>query len=278
MTELDLINEMESQQAWSKARRKAAIQRVLCAIQDCSFDLIPFEEARQLLHLNQKICRGLQEIELDKIRGSVGRYQDFTSAFLPRREHMRQRWQRVRSAKATKGLPPVDLYKLGQVYFVVDGNHRVSIARMEGDETIEAYVCEYISIIGLSGGMEMDEEICNAEYAEFLGRTKLHPEEAIVFTVPGQYIDIECQIESIRQFQEKDRGETVSIDEAATLWYQETYSPIIQEIRDSRVIELFSSRTEADLFMWMWRREPELQAYCTQNSNLENGNSSFNRS
>lgn len=74
MASLDLINEMDSQQAWSKACRSIVVQKVLCAIQECSMDLIPFEEARQLLHLNQKICRGLQEIELDKIRGSVGRY------------------------------------------------------------------------------------------------------------------------------------------------------------------------------------------------------------
>ena len=73
MASFDLIDEMDSQQAWSKARRSVVVQRVLCAIQDCSLDLIPFEEARQLLHLNQKICRGLQEIELDKIRGGVGR-------------------------------------------------------------------------------------------------------------------------------------------------------------------------------------------------------------
>jgi hypothetical protein len=75
-------------------------------------DLIPFEEARELLHLNQKICRGLKQIELDKIRGSVGRYQDFTSAFLPRRDNLRQRWQGVWSAKTTKGLPPIELYKV----------------------------------------------------------------------------------------------------------------------------------------------------------------------
>ena len=157
MSSLDLINEMESQQAWSKARRGIVVQRVLCAIQDCSLDLIPFEEARQLLHLNQKICRGLQEIELDKIRGSVGRYHDFTSAFLPRRDNLRQRWQRVWSARATKGLPPVELFKVGQAYFVSDGNHRVSIARMEGQETIDAYVYEYINPLELSGEADLDE-------------------------------------------------------------------------------------------------------------------------
>ena len=276
MASLDINNEMESQQAWSKARRNVIVQRVLCAIQGCSIDLIPFEEARELLHLNQKICRGLQEIELDKIRGSVGRYHDFTSAFLPRRDNLRQRWQRVRSARATKGLPPIELYKVGQAYFVTDGNHRVSIARMEGEETIDAYVCEYISPLELSGEADLDEVLCKAEYAEFLSKTKLRPEEEIVFSVPGRYMEIECQIRSVQQSLENDRSEPVSYDEASAIWYQEIYSPTVREIQASDVIDRFPGRTVADLFIWMWRREPELQIYCAETLNSENENAPLN--
>ena len=269
MSSLDIADEMESQQAWSKARRNVIVQKVLCAIQGCSLDLIPFEDARQLLHLNQKVCLGLQEIELEKIRGSVGRYNDFTSAFLPRRDNLRQRWQRVRSAKTIKGLPPVELYKVGQAYFVADGNHRVSIARSEGDKIIEAYVCEYISPIELSAEADLDEVLSKAEYAEFLSRTQLQPEQEIVFTVPGRYMEIECQIQSVQQSLEKERGETVPYNEAAELWYREIYSPTAQGIRESGAIARFPGRTEADLFIWMWRKEPELQIHCAQTSDSE---------
>jgi hypothetical protein len=274
MASLDVINEMDSEQAWSKARRGVIVQRVLCAIQGCSVELIPFEEARKLLHLNQKICRGLQEIELDKIRGSVGRYQDFTSAFLPRRVNLRDRWQRVWSADVSKGLPPIELYKVGEAYFVSDGNHRVSIAKTEGRETIEAYVCEYISPIELSSEADLDEVLSKAEYAEFLGRTQLRPEQEIVFTVPGQYMEIECQIRSVQQSMEKERDEPVSYEQAAAQWYREIYSPTIQEIRESGAMERFPGRTEADLFVWMWRREPDLQIYCEPTSNSEDENES----
>jgi hypothetical protein len=274
MASLDVINEMDSEQAWSKARRGVIVQRVLCAIQGCSVELIPFEEARKLLHLNQKICRGLQEIELDKIRGSVGRYQDFTSAFLPRRVNLRDRWQRVWSADVSKGLPPIELYKVGEAYFVSDGNHRVSIAKTEGRETIEAYVCEYISPIELSSEADLDEVLSKAEYAEFLGRTQLRPEQEIVFTVPGQYMEIECQIRSVQQSMEKERDEPVSYEQAAAQWYREIYSPTIQEIRESGAMERFPGRTEADLFVWMWRREPDLQIYCEPTSNSEDENAS----
>jgi hypothetical protein len=262
MAYVDLADEMESQRAWSKARRGVVVQEVLCAIQGCSPDLIPFEKARELLHLNQRICRGLQEIELEKIRGSVGRYHDFTSAFLPRRGNLRQRWQRVRSARFTTGLPPIELYKVGQAYFVSDGNRRVSIARQEGMDTIDAYVCEYITPLGLSGEADLDEVLCKAEYAELLRRTKLRPEQEIVFTVPGRYMEIECQIQSIQRSLENDRGEAVAHDEAAALWYREIYSPTVQEIRESGVIDRFPGRTVADMFIWMWRREADLQIYC----------------
>jgi hypothetical protein len=239
-------------------------------------DLIPFEEARELLHLNQKICRGLKQIELDKIRGSVGRYQDFTSAFLPRRDNLRQRWQGVWSAKTTKGLPPIELYKVGQAYFVTDGNHRVSIARTAGEKTIDAYVCEYISPMELSGEADLDEVLCKAEYGEFLRKTQLQPEKEILFTVLGRYMEIECQIRSIQQSLENERREPVSFDEAAALWYQEIYSPTIREIEESGLMERFPERTEADLFIWMWQREPELQVYCGETPNSEKEIASLN--
>ncbi len=275
MAGLDLINEMESQQAWSEARRNVVVQRVLCAIQECSLDLIPFEEARQLLHLNQKICRGLEEIELDKIRGSVGRYHDFTSAFLPRRDNLRQRWQRVKAVVFTQGIPPIEVYQVGDAYFVIDGNHRVSIARQEGMKTIEAYVCEFVTPMGLSAEADLDEVLIKSEYAEFIRRTHLQPEQEIVFTVPGRYMEIECQIRSVQQSLENDRSEPVSYYEAAALWYREIYSPTVREIRESGAIERFPGRTVADLFIWMWRREPELQIYCAQTPNSEDVKAPF---
>ena len=133
-----------SQVSWSCARRSVLIQKVVCAIKNCSVDLIPFEEVRTRLHLNQKLYRGVQEIKLERIRGSVGRCRDFTSTFLPRSGHLCQRWQRVRTGIMLHGMPPIEVYQVGDDYFVVDGNHRVSIARQEGWKTIEAYVYEFI--------------------------------------------------------------------------------------------------------------------------------------
>lgn len=139
--ERSLLAHYESQENWSGARGGVLVQKVVCAFKNCSVDLIPFEEVRTRLHLTQKYCRGVQDIELARIRGSVGRNKDFTSAFLPRRSHLRQRWERVKSLASTQHMPPIEVYQVGNAYFVVDGNHRVSVARQEGRKTIGAYVC-----------------------------------------------------------------------------------------------------------------------------------------
>ena len=131
MEESSLLDHYESQEKWARARRGALVQMVVGTFKKGSVDLIPFEEARTRLHLTQKYCRGLEDIELERIRGSVGRYRDFTSAFLPRRDHLRQRWERVNTMVSSQDMPPIEVYQVGEAYFVLDGNHRVSAARQE---------------------------------------------------------------------------------------------------------------------------------------------------
>ena len=104
MEDRSLLDHYESQEKWARARRGVLVQRVVCTFKNCSVDLIPFEEVRTRLHLTQNYCRGLQDIELARIRGSVGRYRDFTSTFLPRRDHLRQRWERVNTIVSTQDI------------------------------------------------------------------------------------------------------------------------------------------------------------------------------
>ena len=107
MEESSLFAHYESQESWERARRGVLVQRVVCAFKSCSVDLIPFEEVRTRLHLTQKFCRGIQDMEVARIRGSVGRYRDFTSAFLPRRDHLRERWERVNRMVSAHDMPPI---------------------------------------------------------------------------------------------------------------------------------------------------------------------------
>ncbi len=261
MEDSSLLAHYESQEKWTRARRGVLVQRVVCAFKNCSVDLIPFEEVRTRLHLTQKYCRGLQDIELARIRGSVGRYKDFTSAFLPRRNHLRQRWERVNTIVSTPEMPPIEVYQVGDAYFVVDGNHRVSNARQEGIKTITAYVCEFITPVELSAEADLDEVITKSEYAEFLNKTrldKLRPGQEIIFTNPGHYRELECLITMFRDTLEETRGEVTSYEDALLLWYDMVYSPAVYEIRQSGALERFPDRTEADLFIWMWQHQQRL--------------------
>jgi hypothetical protein len=261
MENIKLADRYEAQESWNRARRGMFIQKILCAFNNSSLDLIPFEEVKTRLHLIQKLNRGLQEIELNRIRGSVGRYKDFTSAFLPRQNHLRKRWQRVHAVFFNLGTPPIEVYQVGDAYFVIDGNHRVSIARQVGMRTIPAYVTEYITPVGLSAEADLEEVLLKAEYYEFLKKTKLdrlRPELDVLFTNPGNYQKLECLIEMFYEALKVRYKEEVAFIDAVLLWFDLIYAPAVTKIKKSGALEQFPQRTEADLFIWMWKHQKKL--------------------
>src|ERR1051326_8977142 len=127
-------------QDFSDARAKATMQEVLARLTGRSNELLSYEEVAEKLKLSARSESGVKEIPIKSIVGSVGRYSDFTRSFLPLNDTDKERWARVKAAiddPNGRGLPPIDVYKVGAVYFVLDGNHRVSVARQEGFEHIQ---------------------------------------------------------------------------------------------------------------------------------------------
>ncbi|RMF00579.1 MAG: hypothetical protein D6768_12440, partial [Chloroflexi bacterium] len=114
-----------SGRSFEQARRWAFLQDALSLIRYQPTDLLPFEEVREKLNLGSRTYLGRQEIPLDKIVGSVGRYEDFTRTFLPRNPGVRSRWENIDQLAERGGWPPIELYKVSDTYFVRDGNHRV---------------------------------------------------------------------------------------------------------------------------------------------------------
>lgn len=253
-----------SREIWNQARRKAFWQQLSATLglSRGPATLIPFEEVQQKLRLNQNAYRGLQQVPLDQIVGSVGRYHDFTRTFLPLVESDSARWRRVAELQMETGLPPIELYKVGDAYFVKDGNHRVSVARQFGMKTIEAYVWEYESKTGgISAQGSVDELIVKAEYRAFLDRTRLditRPEAQIILTEPGNYPALELEIELYRENLARIDGEPHSYQDAAATWYDLVYSLAVDVIRESGALEQFPGRTEADLYVWVSRHRKEL--------------------
>jgi len=262
---------------FNEARLLASMQEVLARLTGKSNELLSYEEVARKLKLNVRAERGVFDIPINSIVGSVGRYSDFNRSFLPLmgNEMERQRWARVKVAiddPSSAGWPPIDVYKVGDVYFVLDGNHRVSVARREGFNTIQAHVVEVKTEIPITPEIQPDDLIIKAEYADFLDRTdfnNLHPGVDLSLTVPGQYQRLLDHIELHRYYMGLDFLRDISYSEGVGHWYDTVYLPIIQPLRERGLLRWFPNRTETDLYLWVsehraalekelgWRVRPE---------------------
>lgn len=245
------------------ARQKAGIQEVLARITGKTTQLLSYEDVAQKLKLQIPTERGIQHVPLDAIVGSVGRYTDFTRTFLPRRDGDRERWARVKTAMADgAGLPPIEVYKVGEVYFVVDGNHRVSIARQEGFTSIEAHVIEFKTEIALTPNIQPDELIIKAEYIEFLDATRIHetrPNVNLNVTACCQYEKLMDQIRVCQYLLQEEQKQDFSLQDAAANWYDTIYIPLAEAIRDRGLLHWFPDRTITDLYLWISENRAALE-------------------
>ena len=158
------------------ARRAALIQDLLAQARGRPTDLLPFDAVRERLKLRNVVDRGVQEVPLDRVVGTVQREREFNRAFLPREEALRGRWREVEDmAEGLRGFPPVELYRVGDAYFVVDGHHRVSVAGALGAPTIEARVKEFATPVPLSSDASIEDILSREGLAGFLETTALTP-------------------------------------------------------------------------------------------------------
>lgn len=246
-----------------EARRQARLEEMFGRFTGQSLDLLAFDEVRKMVRAGSQVERGLQEIPLDAIVGSVGRYRDFTRTFLPKLDSDKDRWARVKLAHARLGLPPIEVYLVGEVYFVKDGNHRVSIARQEGSPTIEAYVTEIETAVPFTPNTNPDDLIIKAEYADFLHRTQLdhlRPAANLTLTSPGKYPLLLEHIEVHRYYMGLNEGREIGYETAVSHWYDTVFAPAIRLIRDHGLLAEFPERTSADLYVWLAENRAHLEA------------------
>ncbi|RLT38382.1 MAG: universal stress protein, partial [Chloroflexi bacterium] len=237
------------------ARLAADLERLWARLTGKPADLLPFEEVRAYVKANTPRQRVRKTIPLASIVGSVGRYQDFTRSFLPKRDSDRRRWASVRRARLDhKPLPPIEVYQLGDVYFVQDGNHRVSVARQMQAEDIDAYVTEIETSVPLQPGDSLDAVIIKAEYAEFLEYTslaQLRPDHELTVTAPGQYTLLIEMIDIHHYYLSREANGKIPYDEAVSDWYDNAYLPVVELVREREILRSFPGRTETDLYAWI---------------------------
>lgn len=241
---------------FERERRIAAMQEILSYLTGKPTDLLSFSDVSRSLHRAGGSDRGLQDIPVDAIIGSVGRYHEFTRTFLPRQDADIDRWSRVKAAMIGDpfGLPPIEVYQVGEAYFVIDGHHRVSVARQLHMKQIQAHVTEVRTRVPLTTDATADELVAKAEYADFLERTGLQELfSGIDFTlsIPGLYSKLEEHIRVHRYFMGLDQKREIPIDEAIKDWYEKLYSPVVEIIRRRGILRDFPGRTNTDLYLWI---------------------------
>ena len=248
---------------FQNARQRASIQEVVARVTGRSNQLLSYDDVAKKLRLQQRTERGIHNIPLDAIVGSVGRYTDFTRTFLPLQDSDRERWVSVKAAmRGDAGLPAIEVYKVGEVYFVLDGNHRVSIARQEGLKSIEAHVVEFKTDVKLKPETNLDDLIVKAEYVEFIEKTDLanaRPNVDLSVTIPGQYEKLLEQIDVCKYIDEDEKKMSISLQAAAADWYDTLYIPLAEAIRDRELLQWFPGRTITDLYIWISENRAALE-------------------
>lgn len=240
---------------FNRARRKAFFAQLLTLVNRGSNSLLSFEEVRSRLNVRGQHYLGHQTVPIGSIIGSEGRYADFDRQFAPRHDATMFRWMSIdRAHHEAVILPSIELYKIGDVYFVKDGNHRVSVARQQGQIEIDAIVTELLVDVPLSADLDMRRLLIAEEYSDFLDWTNLamlRPNQQIEFSEPGGYLDLIRHVNAHRYYMGLDQGHAIERDEAVTDWYDNVYLPVVQVLRETKALRSFPGRSEADLYRWI---------------------------
>jgi hypothetical protein len=244
-----------TQDDFNRARRKALLAQLRALINRSPNELLSFEEVRSRLHVRSQRHLGNRAVPLAQIVGSEGRYADFNRQFAPRHAATRFRWMSIdRAHHEDVPLPAIELYKLGDIYFVKDGNHRVSVARLQGQIEIDAIVTELVVDVPLAADLSMRDMLLKEEYSDFLawtGLADLRPEQQIEFSEPGGYLALVQHINAHRYYLSHERGADVAREEAVASWYDNVYLPVVEVLREGEALRAFPGRTEADLYRWI---------------------------
>lgn len=244
-----------AQSDFQRASGRAFWRRLLTWLTRQPNALLNFDEVRTKIPWQGQRDLGLREVPIEAIIGSAGRFKDFDRLFSPLQTRTKDRWMSIDSAHyAQVSLPPVELYKMGEIYFVKDGNHRVSVAREHGQVFVDAHVIEISIPVPLTTDMTFDDmELAGAE-ARFLEETGLHqtrPEARVEASQPGLYDLLREHINGHRYYLGEKLGREASLAEAASSWYDTVYKPILDALEQQDFIKQFGGKNAADLYLWV---------------------------
>jgi len=251
---------------FNKAKSRATLSSLLHALTPERQQLLSLEDVKKLVKPKSETYIGMKAVPVKLIVGSEGRYRDFTQAFLPKKEFSRSRWTNVDKAHLQSIiLPPIKIYEIGGTYFVRDGNHRVSVAKMQGVAFIDAEIIRLDTEIKLEPGLTVEKlkkKVIAYEKERVFSQTNLGSiidKESIDFTATGRFIEILRHIQGHKYFLNEKKDKEIPFLEAADSWYHTVYLPITKIIHDEKILSRFPGRTEGDLYIWMVKHWDELK-------------------
>jgi hypothetical protein len=243
----------DAQSDFSRARRArllADIGRRLRREPDDVGLILPFEEVIDALGVVGREDRGLQIVPLDAIVGTVDRAADFDRGFRPTSPRLRSRWERIAAAQRRgESLPPISLYRVGDLYFVRDGHHRVSVAKSLGRQDIDAYVVEIQTRVRLGRDLRVGDLPLKDHERLFRERVPLGREERARISVTDlwDYGRLAEAVEAWGFRAMQDRGSYMDRREVAHLWFTAEYLPVVEMLNAGGLIERGETETDAYL-------------------------------
>ena len=242
----------DAQDDFNRARRRRILSRAAARLRGEPSDvsvILPFEEVVEALGYRGERKLGLQVIPLDSIVGSVDRTREFDRSFQPTSSRVRARFERIDEAlRKGESMPPIDVYRIGELHFVKDGHHRVAVARALGWRDIDAYVTEVDTEVGAERKIRLADLPMKSHERLFYERVPLPPEarERIKPTNRSAYACLAEGVEAWGFRVMQGRGEFMTREEVAETWFRDEYEPVVAMLREAGVA---SSGTETDAYM-----------------------------
>jgi hypothetical protein len=244
------LPQTDAQFDFGRARRRRALSQIAARMRrDSELQaILPFDEVVRALGRRGERYLGLQTIELDSIVGTVDRGREFDRRFNPTSGRVRPRWERINTAQRKgQAMPPIDVYRIGELHFVKDGHHRVSVARALGHKDIDAYVTEIITELGAGRGIRLRDLPLKSHQRLFYERVPL-PADAraeIKLSDEWRYAALAEAIEAWGFRVSHERGVLLSRSEVAEEWYDDEYRPVVEMLREAELIRPGMTETEA---------------------------------
>ncbi|MCH5283135.1 MAG: transcriptional regulator [Treponema sp.] len=261
---------------FNKAKTRAIVNEMQHFLKPDETNLISFYDLKELLHPDNETYIGMKTVPVANIVGSEGRYNDFDNMFFPKKSHLKNRWESIDRAHLQNTiLPPINLYEIGGLYFVRDGNHRVSVARARGIEFIDAEVTSLRTEIRLKPGYSIQyllKQIIQYEKRVFYSETAygdITDDWSLDFTTPGQYDVIYNHILTHKYYLNLNHTEEISMPAAIISWYNMVYTPVLATIRHHRMMAKFRKRTPSDLYVWLVKYWDDIKKRFGENTPLD---------